>query len=82
MTQFNFTPAQMIQMIKNGANPQQLMMTVLDNWANANPVYANLASLAKEGKTKEIEQIARNLAKERGLDFDKELQNLKNQMRM
>lgn len=76
----NLTPAQMIQMIKGGANPQQLMLTVLDNWANANPLYANLSTLAKEGRTKEIEQIARNLAKERGLDFDKELQNLRNQM--
>lgn len=76
----NLTPAQMIQMIKGGANPQQLMLTVLDNWANMNPLYANLSTLAKEGRTKEIEQIARNLAKERGLDFDKELQNLRNQM--
>ena len=77
---FNLTPAQMIQMIKGGTNPQQLVMTVLDNWAATNPVYANLSTLAKEGRTQEIEQIARNLAKEQGLDFDKELENLRRQM--
>ena len=76
----NLTPAQMIQMIKGGTNPQQLVMTVLDNWAATNPVYANLSTLAKEGRTQEIEQIARNLAKEQGLDFDKELENLRRQM--
>ena len=76
----NLTPAQMVQMIKGGTNPQQLVMTVLDNWAATNPVYANLSTLAKEGRTQEIEQIARNLAKEQGLDFDKELENLRRQM--
>ena len=80
MNQLNITPAQMIQMIKGGTNPQQLVMTVLDNWASANPLYANLATLAKEGRSSEIEQIARNLAKEQGLDFDKELEKLRRQM--
>jgi len=47
----NLTPAQMVQMIKGGTNPQQLVMTVLDNWAATNPVYANLSTLAKEGRT-------------------------------
>ena len=77
---YQVNPAQLIQMIKGGTNPQQLVMTVLDNWAATNPVYANLSTLAKEGRTQEIEQIARNLAKEQGLDFDKELENLRRQM--
>ena len=53
---------------------------MLDNQAQANPLYANLATLAKEGRTKEIEMIARNLAKEQGIDFDKELMNFRRQM--
>jgi hypothetical protein len=80
MVQNNFTPAQIIQMIRGGTNPQQLIMTMLDNQAQANPLYANLATLAKEGRTKEIEMIARNLAKEQGVDFDKELMNFRRQM--
>lgn len=80
MIQNNLTPAQIIQMIREGTNPQQLIMTMLDNQAQTNPLYANLATLAKEGKSKEIEIIARNLAKEQGVDFDKELANFRRQM--
>ena len=76
----NFTPAQIIQMIRGGTNPQQLIMAMLDNQAQCNPLYANLCTLAKQGKTKEIETIARNLAKEQGIDFDKELENFKRHM--
>jgi hypothetical protein len=32
----------------------------------------NLLNLARNGQTAEIEKIARNLCKERGMDFDQE----------
>lgn len=38
---------------------------------------ANLLKLAKENNTVELEKIARNIANDRGLDFDKEFQNFK-----
>jgi len=69
-TQVN--PAQLIQMIKSGKNPQQLMMNVLETQAQNNPIYANLTQMAKQGRTRDIEQFARNLAASQGLDFDKE----------
>lgn len=75
-----FTPAQIVQMIRGGTNPQQLVMTMLENQAETNPIYANMMTLAKEGRTKEIETIARNLAKEQGIDFDKELANFRRQL--
>ena len=65
-------PMQLVQMIKSGQNPQQLMMYVLETQGMNSPMGANLLSLVKQGRTKDIESIARNLAKERGLDFDKE----------
>lgn len=71
------TPAQLIQMIKNGANPQQLVMQILENGMSENPIYANLAQLAKDNRTAEIEAFARNVAKERGIDFDKEFGDFK-----
>ena len=43
-----------------------------------NPVAANLSQLAKAGKTQDIEQIARNRAKEKGIDYDVEFNNFKN----
>ena len=70
MTQVD--PMQLVQMIKTGRNPQQLMMSVLENQAQTNPIYANLQQMAKQGRTKDIEQFARNLAQSQGLDFDKE----------
>ena len=68
---------QLIQMIKSGGNPQQLVMSVLNQRAQENPMFANMLKLANTNDTKGLEQIARNLAKERGMDFDKEFANFK-----
>ena len=70
-------PIELIQMIKEGKNPQQLLMSILEGQASANPMGANLLKLAKENKTSEIEKIARNIAKEKGLDFDTEFNAFK-----
>jgi hypothetical protein len=45
--------------------------------SNNNPLMANLLDLAKKNRGDEIERIARNLCKERGVDFDKEFNNFK-----
>lgn len=74
----NVDPAKLIELIRNGKNPQQLMMHVLEDRAYANnPVMMNLLELAKENRTSEIEQVARNLYAERGLDFDSEFNSFK-----
>ena len=64
--------AQLIQMIRSGQNPQQIAMNLLQQNMGNSPMGANLIQLAKEGKTADIEQIARNLAQQQGVDFDKE----------
>lgn len=69
---FQVNPMQLIQMIKGGQNPQQLMLNILEGQAASNPMSANLLDLAKSGKTADIEQIVRNISKQRGVDFDKE----------
>ena len=68
----NVNPMQLIAMIKNGQNPQQLMMQVLETQMNDSPMRDNLLDLARRGDTAGIEKIARNLAEARGVDFDKE----------
>lgn len=74
----SINPADLIQMIKGGKNPQQLMISILeDRVADSNPFMRNLMSLAKEGKQEEIENIARNMLKEKGYDFDKEFKSFK-----
>ena len=73
----NVNPIQLISMIKNGQNPQQLMMNVLEGNAANNPMGANLLNLAKGNKTEELEKSARNIAKDRGIDFDTEFKQFK-----
>lgn len=64
---------QIISMIKNGQNPQQVMMNLLQGMQNT-PMGVNLLNLAKNNRSAEIEQIARNLMREQGKDFDTEFQ--------
>lgn len=77
----NVDPIQLIQMIKQGQNPQQLMMQILSQQANT-PLGANLLKLAQNGQTTEIEKIARNLCKEKGVDFDQEFSNFRRNFRI
>lgn len=74
---YSVNPNQLIQMIKRGSNPQQLMLSIMQQQSSNSPLYQNLIKLAKENRTSEIEQIARNLSKEKGIDFDKEFNMFK-----
>ena len=65
-------PAQIIQMIRSGQNPQQLLMSILEGSMGNTPVGANLLTLARQGRTEDIEKIVRNITAQRGGDFDKE----------
>lgn len=67
---------QLISTIKNG-NPQQMVLSMLEQSTKNNPIAQNLFSLAQKGDTMQIEQIARNMAKERGIDYDAEFNNFK-----
>ena len=73
---YNVDPNRLIQMIRQGQNPQQLMLSILEGYAG-NPLGANLLNLARNCQTTEIEKIARNLCKERGVDFDQEFTNFR-----
>ena len=54
-------------------DPSAIVTNMVNEAANqGNPIMQNLANLIKEGRTDEIEGIVRNIAKERGLDYDKE----------
>lgn len=70
-------PIQLIQMIRSGQNPQQLAMNLLESQMGSTPMGQNLINLARNGQSADIEQIARNLAKQQGVDFDKEFTSFK-----
>ena len=74
----NVNPMQLIQLIKGGQNPQQLLMNILQQQGQNNPILNNAVNLAKQGDVSALQMVARNLAAQRGLDFDKEFTNIKN----
>lgn len=67
----------LLQAIRNGANPQQLVMSVLEGQMASTPMGKNLLQLVKQNKTAEIEKIARNICEQNGIDFDKEFASFK-----
>lgn len=75
----NVNPIQLIQMLKSGQNPQQLIMNIFQQNVNNNPILQNAVNLAQNGNTTALEMIARNLAQQKGLNFDKEFSNFKQQ---
>lgn len=67
----NVDPKQLIGLIKSGFNPQQLMMSVLQQNGNSNtPLVQNAFNLAKNNNVSGLEMIARNLANQRGLNYE------------
>lgn len=76
---YNVDPMKLILQIKQGQNPQQLMLKILEGQASSNPIMNNLLTMAKENRANDIEKFARNLAKEQGIDFDQEFGRFKKQ---
>lgn len=58
-----------IEMIKNIKSPQQFLNGFMNN--NTNPMLGQLLKMAQNGNPQEVETFARNICKERGMDFDK-----------
>lgn len=73
----NVNPIEIINSIRHGQNPQQLMIKILEDQMGSTPMGENLLTLVKQGRTDEIERIARNAAAAQGLDFDKEFNAFK-----
>ena len=72
-------PINLTQMMKGG-NPQQIVMQMMNNPQIANnPMAKNMLEMAKSGNLQGIEEMGRNIAKERGIDFDKAFSDFKNQ---
>lgn len=69
-------PIQMLQLLNQ--NPQQLVKQMLGN----NPMSNNLVNLIGNRDTKGLEQMARNMAKEKGLDADKLFDDYKTRLGM
>lgn len=52
-------------------NPKDMAMKMLSQ-NNNNPIFNNLTQMMEKGDDKGIEQFARNICKEKNIDFDKQ----------
>ena len=71
-------PRLLIQMIRQGQNPQQLMISILQGQAYNNPLGKNLLNLAQSGQTSELEKVVRNIyTQQGGKNFDQDFEAFK-----
>lgn len=72
-----------MQMLQGMRNPQQFLQQMMgNNSVMNNPLAKNAMQMAQKGDSKGIEQMARNLCKEKGIDADKAFESFKNQLGM
>lgn len=76
----NFNPKQMIKNMIGVNSPKDIVMQMLQQGGNNNPIFNNLIDMANKGDIQGVEQFARNLYKENGKNFDTEFNNFKNMM--
>ena len=70
-------PFQMLGAMKN---PQAFIQQMMNNsQVMRNPIAKNIIDMAQKGDVEGIEQMGRNIAKERGIDFDKAFSDFKKQ---
>ena len=73
-------PFQMLGAMKN---PQQFLQQIIgNNKMMQNPIIKNTVQMAQSGDTKGIEQLARNLCKEKGINADDMFNQMKNNFGM
>ena len=70
-------PIDMIKsLISGGRKPQEIALQMIGN--NNNPEMQNLVKMAQNGDYQGVKNFARNMFREQGRDFDKELQDMQN----
>lgn len=70
-------PIEILKRFK-GKDPKDIVMNQLLGNID-NPMLKNVIAMVKDGRTNDAENFARNLCKERGIDYDKEIINFMNQ---
>lgn len=69
-------PINMIKAMMGKMSPKDIAISMLKN--NSNPMLSNLIDMANKGDTKGIEEFARNICKEKNIDFDKDFTDFMN----
>lgn len=67
----------------NNTNTQAFIQQIMNNpMAMKNPMVQNVIGMMQKNDTKGLEEMARNLYKEKGLDIDETMQKIKSQFGM
>lgn len=77
-----FNPIQFMQMMKGGGNPRQMLMNMMKQQAGNNPVMNNALQMMEKRDSQGLEQLCRNLGKEKNVDIDQMMNQIKNQFGM
>lgn len=74
-------PINIFQMLRGG--PQQFLQQIMgNNQMMNNPMMKNVVGMAQKGDMQGVEQMARNLCKEKGLNADEVMNQLKSKFNM
>lgn len=65
------------QYVRQGLNPKNILNKLNIN----NPILNNVITMAQNGDTKGVENFARNLCEQKGLNFDEEFTKFKNTLK-
>ena len=75
-------PMALVQMLRGGGNPQAMLMNIMKQNAGNNLVLNNTMQMMEKNDYKGIEQLARNLGKEKGVQVDDLFNQIRGQFGM
>lgn len=69
-----------MQMLRGMGSPRQFIQNMMGNsQIMSNPMAKNIMGMAQKGDFAGVEQLGRNIAKEKGIDFDQAFAQFRNQ---
>lgn len=71
----------LMNIMKSGGNPQVMLMDMMKSQSQNNPILNNVMQMMQSGNSQGIETVARNLCKERGVDPNQMMNQIKSQFR-
>lgn len=75
-----FNPMQMMGMFSGRSNPQQMVSQMMNQQLQNNPLFQRAQQMAQGKSPQELEQVAKNLCQQRGIDLDSAMNQFKQMM--
>lgn len=75
-----FNPMQMMEMFSGRSNPQQVVSQMMNQQLQNNPLFQRAQQMARGKSPQELEQVAKNLCQQRGIDLDSAMEQFQQMM--